>query len=96
MPMSVQAFSPKLATETLDVAVVRRLAGSREVEHGASMVGPEIEIAGDELAAIVYPNGGWVTDLAAYPLKRLNHILTLVAKARINCRRKAREGINTR
>ena len=85
-PMSVQAFSPELAIKTLDVAVVRGFARPREVEDYASMIGPEIEITRDEFAAIVHPNGGWVTDLATYPLKRLNDILALVAEARINCR----------
>ncbi len=94
--MGVQALSPELAVETLDVTVVRGFSRSREVEDDALVVGPKIEISGDEFAAIVNTNGGRVTDLAAHPLKRLDNILTLVAEACIDCRREAREGVDYR
>lgn len=56
--MGVQALSPELAVETLDVTVVRGFSRSREVEDDALVVGPKIEISGDEFAAIVNTNGG--------------------------------------
>ena len=52
-PVCVQAFSPEFAVEGLDEAVVCRLFGPGEVERYALGIGPEIQAAGDELAAIV-------------------------------------------
>lgn len=72
--MSVQALGAEFAIETLDVAVVGRLAWSREIEDDALVVGPQIKVSGDELAAIVHTNGGRVTDLTAYPFERLDHV----------------------
>lgn len=43
------------------------------------MVGPQIKVSGDELAAIVHTNSGRVPDLTAYPFERLHHILALQA-----------------
>ena len=39
-PVRIQALGAELAVETFDVAVVGRLAWSREVEHDALMIGP--------------------------------------------------------
>lgn len=95
-PVSVQALSPELAVETLDVAVVRRLAWAREVEHDTLMVGPQIKISGDEFTAIIDANGRRITDLPAYSFERLDHILAPVVEACIDCWREAREGIDHR
>ena len=73
-----------------------RLARPREVEHDALVIGPEIKVSGDEFAAIVHTNGGRITDLPAYSLQCLNHVLAVVAEACIDRRREAREGINNR
>ena len=53
-PVGVQAFGAELAIKTLDVAVVGRLAWSREVEHDALVIGPEIKISRDEFAAVAH------------------------------------------
>lgn len=71
--MSVQAFRPQLAVESLDEAVVRRFAGPGEVERDLLCIGPQIKVARDEFAAIVGPNRLWVTDRGADPFQRLNH-----------------------
>ena len=55
-PVGVQAFRPQLAVERLDEAVVGRLAGPGEVQGDVVGIGPEIEVAGDELAAVVDPD----------------------------------------
>jgi len=49
-PVGVQALGAELAIETLDVAVVGRLARPREVEHDALVIGPEIKVSGYEFA----------------------------------------------
>ena len=51
-PVCIQAFAAELAVEAFYVAVVRRFAWTREVKHHALVIGPQIEIAGDEFAAI--------------------------------------------
>lgn len=58
------------------------------------MVGPQVEVARDEFAAIIDSYGGWIPDLPAYPLKRLYHVFAFVAEASVDCRREAREGID--
>lgn len=53
----VKAFAAELAIERFDKRIIGRLAGPREVEGDAFRVGPEIEIARDELAALMDANG---------------------------------------
>lgn len=48
-PVGDQTFRPELAIERLDECVVRRLPGAGEVEFDTLLVGPQIEVAGDEL-----------------------------------------------
>ena len=52
-PVGVQAFRPELAVKRLDEPIVGRLARPREVERDVVGIGPEIEVPGDELAAVV-------------------------------------------
>jgi hypothetical protein len=49
----VQALRPELRIERLDKAVVVGLARPGEVQRDVVGIGPEIEIPGDELAAVV-------------------------------------------
>lgn len=51
--MGVQTFCPELAVEAFDEGVVGGFSRSGEVEFHALLVGPEIEIAGDELRALI-------------------------------------------
>lgn len=88
-PVGVQALGSEFPIETLDVAVVRRLARPGEVEHDAVVIGPQVEITRDNLAAIIHPNSGRVSDLPTHPFKRLDHVLALVTEADIHRRREA-------
>lgn len=55
-PVLVQALGPELAVEGLDVRIVGGPAGPGEVQGHIPLIGPEIEVSGDELAAIVHPD----------------------------------------
>ena len=55
-PVLVQAFSPEPTVERLDEGVVGRLPWPREVERDALGIGPQVEIAADELGALVDPD----------------------------------------
>lgn len=66
-PVSVQARGPEASVEGLDEGVVRRLAGPAEVQGDAMSVGPQAQVPGDELLALVDPVEGclgWIKDLA--------------------------------
>ena len=65
--LGVQALVAELAIETLDVAVVRRLARLAEVEHDALVIGTQVEFTRDKLTAVIHPNSGRVTNLPTNP-----------------------------
>jgi len=92
----VQALRPELAVEAFDEGVVGRLAGPAEVEHDVFLVGPKVEVTGDELAALVDPDGLWVAHLPANAFERLNDILATVAEPGGHCRGEARPGVDDR
>ncbi len=74
--MGVQTFRPELAVERFDEAIVGGLAGSREVERDVVCIGPEVEIARDEFAAVVDPKGcGWVARPAASTSRRSDMVV---------------------
>ena len=50
-PVGVQTFRPQLAVERFDEAVVGRLAGPGEVQGDLVDIGPEVQVAGDELGS---------------------------------------------
>jgi len=52
-PVGVHALGANTAVEGFGEGVVGRLARSREVERDAPGIGPDVEIAGEELAALV-------------------------------------------
>jgi len=60
------------------------------------VIGPEIEVPGDEFAAVIDTNGGGVTNLPTYAFRRLDHILAPLIEACIDRRREARKGIDNR
>lgn len=64
-PVCVQTLGPELAVEPFDERIVRRLARPREVENDTAMIGPEIEIARDELRSLIYSDRLWIADLTA-------------------------------
>ena len=94
--MGVQAFGAELAVQRLDIRIVRWFAGSREVERHTLGIGPEIEVARDELHSLVDADGGRITRLRANPIERRDDIFGAVAKARIDHRGVARERVDHR
>ena len=52
-------------------------------------VGPEIEIAGDELRSLIDPDRAWIPCLYTDAIEDLNDILTAITETRINNRRVA-------
>lgn len=93
-PVLVQALGPELAVEGLDVRIAGGFAGPGEVQDHIPLIGPQIEVARHELAAIVYPDHLRITHLLADPLKRLHGIFTTVAEPLIGGRRLAGMGID--
>jgi len=80
-PTGVQTLRPELAVERLDERVVGRFAQPREVEHDIPLVGPQIEVARDELRALIDPDRLRIAMLAADPFERGDDILAAIAEA---------------
>lgn len=59
--MRVHALGPDAAVEGLGEGVVRRLPRPGEIERDALGVSPQVEIAGDELAAPAFGSDPWST-----------------------------------
>ena len=55
-PVGVQAFGPKSPVERFNEGVVSGLPGPGEVQDDAATVGPQIQVTGDELRALVDPD----------------------------------------
>jgi len=95
-PVGVQALRSELAVEGFEEAVVRRLSRPGGVQRDIVGLGPQIQVAGDELAASVDPDRPGISDLSAYPLERLNDILTAIGEPRISRRAVARMRVHHR
>lgn len=93
-PVLVQALRPELAVEAFDERVVGRLARPAEVERHVSCIGPQIEIARNELAALVDPDRCRLANLAAHPLEHLDHIRRPEPEPRHDRRREPAERID--
>src|SRR3546814_14374528 len=89
--MLVQTFRPELAVDGLDKRIVRWLARPREVERHSFHVGPQIQLAGDKLAALINPDRGWIADLGTDPFQYFHHIRSAEAEQRNHRRRVAAE-----
>ena len=87
--VGVHAFRAQLAIERLDTAVIRGLTWPPEVQGNRIGISPEIEVARDELAAIVAPDRLGIADLTADPFQRLDNIFAAIGKPSIGCRAKA-------
>ena len=59
--MRVQTLSAELAVQPFDEAVVGRFARPREVENDTALIGPQVEVARDELRALVDADAFGVT-----------------------------------
>lgn len=88
-PVGVQALRT-------DVSVVRWLSRSREVERDALGVGSQIEVAGDELRALIDRDRLRIADPRADLFQRPDHVLCSVTEARVEHRHVARERIDDR
>ncbi|MET4690198.1 hypothetical protein ABIA22_006563 [Sinorhizobium fredii] len=93
-PVRVQALRPELAVERLDKGIVGRLAWSREVQLDVALIGPQIEVAGDELAALIDPDRLRIAYGSACHVQCGYDILAPVAEARIDDGKK-REKVST-
>lgn len=85
--MSVQTLSAEASIEGFDERIVSRFARPTEVERDTIGIGPQIQIARDELGALIDADGLRITNCRAGVLQRLNDILGAVAEARIKHRR---------
>ena len=92
--MRVEALGAKPAIESLDERVVRRLAWSGEVERDVVLVRPQIEVAGDELGALIDADRVRITDLSADAFERRHDILAAVAEPRVDRRGEPREHVH--
>ncbi len=63
--MGIQALAAELAIEGFDEGVVGRFAWPGEGERDVTLISPEAEIAGDELAALIDADGLREANLAA-------------------------------
>ena len=95
-PVRVQALASEAAVECLDEGIVGRLAGPGEVQRHPLRIGPQIEVTGDELRALVDPDRPWITHLGANPFQGCVHVLGPIAETRIDHRLEAREGVDDR
>ena len=91
--MAVRAFCPESSLERLD-EVVRRFAWPREVEGHAALVGPEVHIARDELAALIDTVCSRIANSPTDAVEGRDDILTAVAEPRIEDRHVACEGVD--
>lgn len=66
----------------------------REIERDVLLIGSEVEVAGDELAALINLNGPWETVLAAHPLEHLDDVRRPETKLPDDRPREAREGVD--
>jgi hypothetical protein len=89
--MRVQAFAAELAVEGLDERVVGGFAGSGEVARDIALIGPEIEIARHELAALVDPDCSGEANLAADTLKDLHDVSASKVEPHLGRRREPTE-----
>lgn len=71
-PVCIQAFRAELAVRALDKGIVGRFAQPREVQGDVALVGPEVKVTGDELAALVDPDRPRQADFGADPFEHLN------------------------
>jgi hypothetical protein len=95
-PVGVQALCPELAVQALDESIIRRLAGPGEVERDPALIGPQVEIPGNELRALVDPDHPGQPDLAADTFEHIDNIGSPEGEPRLEGRREPRERIDDR
>lgn len=92
--MRVQTLRAQAAVERFDKRIVRRFAGPAEVERDVVLIGSQIEVARDELRALIDADRVGIADVCADALERRNNIFTAIAEPRIDDRREPREQID--
>jgi hypothetical protein len=78
----VQAFRPELAIERFDKGIVDGLARAGEVQGDTTLVGPEIEVARNELSPLINPDCLGEPELPADVFEDLDNISPAEVKAR--------------
>ncbi|KQU54815.1 hypothetical protein ASG72_04175 [Bosea sp. Leaf344] len=92
--MGVKTFSPELPVERLDEGIVRWLARAGEVEGDAALIGPQVEVATDELGTLVDPDTGRETMGCADLLQHLDDVGAAEVEANVQPRREPAEGVD--
>ena len=85
-PVGVEAFGAELAVEGFDEGIVGRLAGAGEVEDDALVIGPQIEIAGDEFRALIDTDRLRIAGFTADPFQCLNDVLAAIGEPGVDGR----------
>ena len=94
--MRVQKFRSEFAIERFDEGVVSGLAQPGEVERDIALISPQVEIARDELGALIDADCLGEPDLPADLFEDLHNIRTAEGEPRFDCGREARERVNDR
>lgn len=92
-PVDVKTFGPQLGSLNASIKPLPvGLPGREKLGGGLPGIGPQVEVAADELAAVVDPDRPWIADLPADSLGRLNHVFAAIPETRI--RRRAEVGLD--
>ena len=80
-PVCVQALRPEPPVERFDVGIVCRLAGPGEVQRDVVGIGPQVQVAADELGALVDPDRLRIANHGAGHLEGLDDVFATLAEA---------------
>lgn len=78
-PVSVQTFRPQPGIERFDEGVVGGLARPREVERDAALVSPKVQVARDELGALINAYRLRIAGSRTDPFQRGDDVLAAIA-----------------
>lgn len=92
--MGVEAFGPELPVERLNEGIVRRFARAGEVEGDAALIGPQVEVATDELGTLVAPDTGREAMGRTDLLQHLDDVGAAEVEANVQPRREPAEGVD--
>jgi hypothetical protein len=80
-PVLIQALLPETAGERFDEGIIRGLSRPGEVQDDAVGLGPQVNLFGDKLRAIVQPDAFRHPILGHRLLESRDHVVTPVAEA---------------
>src|SRR5262249_43117851 len=95
-PVCIQAFRSELTIEGFDEGIIGGLARSGEVQGDTPLVGPEVEIARNELSPLVDADRLRKSKLSADIFEDLDNIASTEVEPGFDRRRVAREGVDDR